>query len=154
MAETESTAPPRRLYLAYGSNLSREQMRHRCPTALALEAVIIPGWRLGFLGELSSTWGEGAVATMLPSPGHCALGMVYELKPDDEASLDQWEGVKRGHYEKREAFGSYNGEPLYSYICRVGKEGAPGSAYLATMRQGFHDWKLLLDPLNPLTLVK
>lgn len=142
----------RRLYLAYGSNLSREQMRHRCPGAIGIEPVTIPGWRLAFVGELSGNWGEGAVATLLRSSAHCALGMVYQITPEDEASLDQWEGVKRGFYSKEEGFARYCGEPLYTYICSQGREGAPNPAYLGVLRQGFHDWRLLLDPLSPLSL--
>ena len=32
-SETEDTMNKDRLYIAYGSNLNLEQMKHRCPTA-------------------------------------------------------------------------------------------------------------------------
>jgi hypothetical protein len=143
-----------RLYLAYGSNMSREQMRARCPGALLLDAVVIPGWRLAFRGEFSRNWGSGAVATLLPEPTACAPGIVYDLQPEHEAALDGWEGVAQGHYAKHEEFGRYHGRPLYTYISNAGVAGEPGRAYLGIMRQGFHDWKLLIDPLCPLALAQ
>lgn len=40
----------RQLYFAYGSNLSFEQMRARCPAAVPVQALILDGWRLVFRG--------------------------------------------------------------------------------------------------------
>lgn len=142
-----------RLYLAYGSNMSREQMRFRCPGAVLVDAVVIPGWRLAFRGAFSRNWGAGAVATLLPDERHCAAGMVYDLAPEHEEALDGWEGVSQGHYSKLEDFARYHGEPLFTYVSQQGEDGLPGRAYLAVMRLGLHDWKLLLDPLSPMVLV-
>jgi hypothetical protein len=143
-----------RLYLAYGSNMSREQMRARCPGALLVDAILIPGWRLAYRGAFSSNWGAGAVATLLADPQCCAAGIVYDLQPQHEQALDGWEGVAQGHYGKLEDFGRYRGEPVYTYISNVGQDGEPGRAYLSIMRQGFHDWKLMLDPLSPVYLIQ
>ena len=37
-----------RFYLAYGSNLSLERMKNRCPDAVAFGTAVIPGYRLLF----------------------------------------------------------------------------------------------------------
>ena len=39
---------PKRFYLAYGSNLSLERMKSRCPDAVVLGTAVIPGYRLLF----------------------------------------------------------------------------------------------------------
>ena len=48
-----------RLYIAYGSNLNLEQMKHRCPTAEVVGKSTLHGWRLRFRGGAHS-----AVATI------------------------------------------------------------------------------------------
>ena len=35
-----------RLYIAYGSNLNLEQMKHRCPTAEVVGVAELRNWRL------------------------------------------------------------------------------------------------------------
>lgn len=41
----------KRLYVAYGSNLNFEQMKHRCPTAKLYDTGIIEGYELQFKGR-------------------------------------------------------------------------------------------------------
>ena len=43
-----------KLYVAYGSNLNKEQMRYRCPTAKFVGTGIIEGYELQFKGALHS----------------------------------------------------------------------------------------------------
>ena len=38
------------LYIAYGSNMNRDQMSVRCPHAKPLGAYYLDGWRLVFIG--------------------------------------------------------------------------------------------------------
>ena len=52
------------LYFAYGSNLSTEQMRERCPESQPWRTVLLMGYRLAF-GSVSS-YRKGGVATILP----------------------------------------------------------------------------------------
>ena len=42
-----------KLYVAYGSNLNKEQMRYRCPTAKFVGTGIIEGYELQFKGSAS-----------------------------------------------------------------------------------------------------
>ena len=53
-----------KLYVAYGSNLNKEQMRYRCPTAKFVGTGIIEGYELQFKGAL-----HGACATIAPKEG-------------------------------------------------------------------------------------
>ena len=43
---TGAARKPNRFYLAYGSNLSLERMKSRCPDAVVLGTAVIPGYRL------------------------------------------------------------------------------------------------------------
>ena len=42
---TQPARKPSRYYLAYGSNLSVERMKARCPNAVAFGLALIPGYR-------------------------------------------------------------------------------------------------------------
>ena len=62
---------PKRFYLAYGSNLSLERMKSRCPDAVALGTAVIPGYRLLFKKSrmptaVSRRWSIGSQNWMRP----------------------------------------------------------------------------------------
>jgi gamma-glutamylcyclotransferase len=90
-----TTAPsPGRLYFAYGSNLSLEQMARRCPESRLHGLGVLPGfeWVIGERGYAN------VVRTAAPptpdEPG--VYGLLYELGGEggaDEAALDGYEGV-------------------------------------------------------------
>ena len=61
-----------RLYIAYGSNLNLDQMKHRCPTAEVVGAAKLKNWRLRFRGENHS-----AVATIEREKGFKVPVLVW-----------------------------------------------------------------------------
>jgi hypothetical protein len=126
-----------RLYLAYGSNLSKAQMAQRCPEATPLEAITLQGYRLAFVGH-SLRW-NGGVATLVEDPKASTRAALYALTSDDERSLDGFEGVP-GFYRKVEAVFSFKGQAAFTYICNVTSVYPPSRAYLDTIRQGYLDW--------------
>ncbi|MCL2853837.1 MAG: gamma-glutamylcyclotransferase [Defluviitaleaceae bacterium] len=75
----------RRLYLAYGSNMNLEQMARRCPTAVVVGHTMLENWKLVFNG----------VASVERSKGDRVPVVVWDIKPDDEAALDLYEGWPR-----------------------------------------------------------
>lgn len=79
-----------RLYIAYGSNMNIEQMARRCPTAKVVGTAELEDWRLRFKGGDNSS-----VATVEPSAGNKVPILVWEIQPEDEASLDVYEGYPR-----------------------------------------------------------
>lgn len=93
------------LYFAYGSNLSREQMRRRCPGSSLVGPALLRGHRLGFGGH-ANRW-NGAVATVHATPDACVPGLVYRLTDDDLARLDGFES-----YPYVYTRGEVNVEPL------------------------------------------
>ena len=76
-----------RLYIAYGSNLNLAQMKRRCPTAKAVGITELRNWRLWFRGQ-----NRNAVATIERERGFKVPVLVWWLQPDDEATLDHYEG--------------------------------------------------------------
>jgi gamma-glutamylcyclotransferase (GGCT)/AIG2-like uncharacterized protein YtfP len=84
------------LYAAYGSNLDPQQMALRCPHSPRRGTGWLPGWRITFGGE---GW-DGALPTLVEEPGQQVFVALYEVTPNDEAALDQWESATTGLYSK------------------------------------------------------
>ena len=111
--------PPRR-YFAYGSNLSVGQMVKRCPAAVRGEVAALPGWRFVI--------NRRGVATIVPDREAQVMGLLWDLTPACEMALDGYEGVAKGHYEKRSL--AVGGTPTLVYIATESAPGAPRDAYL------------------------
>jgi len=79
----DTPAPTR--YFAYGSNLWLDQMKHRCPKSPFVGVAMLPDYK----------WyiNNRGYANVKPSKGDVVWGMMYDLHPDDERVLDQYEEV-------------------------------------------------------------
>ncbi len=85
---TEST----RYCFAYGSNMNKEKL-HSCGVRpLSVTVAKLPGHRISFHGY-EKTW-DGAVETVVPTPGHEVWGLIYELTRSDGQRLDTWQDVR------------------------------------------------------------
>jgi hypothetical protein len=80
----------KRYYIAYGSNLSVEQMAYRCPDAKIVGTAELHGWQLMFKG----------VATIEPKPEKNTPVLVWEISRRDEANLDRYEGFPNFYFKK------------------------------------------------------
>lgn len=78
-------------YFAYGSNMAVDQMADRCPGAIVLGRGAIRGFafRINRYG----------VATIVP-PNGTVHGMLWDITPEHEADLDDYEGVRESLYSK------------------------------------------------------
>src|SRR6056297_1279094 len=85
----------KRLYVAYGSNLNLEHMRFRCPTAKVVGKGILNNYRLLFKGIPYN-----AFATIEPYKNKKVPVVVWELKSEDEKSLDRYEGYPDLYYKE------------------------------------------------------
>ena len=72
----------KKYYIAYGSNLSVEQMAHRCPDAKIAGMAALKDWKLAFRTH----------ATIEPCAGRVVPVLVWEISQRDERSLDRYEG--------------------------------------------------------------
>ena len=121
------------LYAAYGSNLDPEQMRVRCPHSPMRGPGWLVGWRLTFGGE-ELGW-EGSLATVVEDVGSQVYVMVYDVPPQDEDALDEWEAANTGLYRKiRVRVQTLKGDELcWLYVLDGYEGGLPSARYLGLM---------------------
>lgn len=77
-------------YIAYGSNLSVEQMARRCPDAEIVGTTVLAGWRLLFKG----------CATIEPNGDRNTPVLIWRISTRDEERLDVYEGWPDLYFKK------------------------------------------------------
>lgn len=135
----------KRLYVAYGSNLNIRQMQHRCPTAKLYGTGIVSDYELQFKGQPNC-----AFATIAPKEGSEVPVAVWEIQPQDERSLDRYEGYP-SHYFKQNIPVQLDGEEVNAmvYIMNLKmKFGLPSPYYYQTVLEGYHDCGLDTEVLD------
>jgi len=130
------------LYLAYGSNLNKRQMRMRCPTATPLGKVTLTGAKLVFRVYADLDLIAGAEVP-------CGL---WRINRADEKALDKYEGegTKRGYYKEKILI-RYAGREREALLYMMTKgEGIapPTQEYAQVIRDGYQDFKLENKYLN------
>ena len=78
-------------YIAYGSNLSVEQMAMRCPDARIIGMAALQDWKLVFRTH----------ATIEPADGRVVPVLIWEISDRDEVRLDLYDGYPT-YYTKRD----------------------------------------------------
>ncbi len=121
------------IYAAYGSNMDPEQMLERAPCSPMAGTGWLMGWRLTFAGE-DLGW-EGALATVVEDPDSQVFVVLYDMSPDDERSLDRWEGAELGIHKKlRLRVQTLEGSVLaWLYVMDAYEGGLPSARYLGVM---------------------
>lgn len=124
----------KKYYIAYGSNLSVEQMAHRCPDARIIGQAVLEGWELLFRG----------CATIAPNSKKNTPVLVWEISESDENRLDAYEGFP--HYYRKEELEvevvSEGAEPrtvtamVYIMETDFGQRG-PNSYYYRVLHDGY-----------------
>jgi len=84
------------IYIAYGSNMSVEQMKFRCPAAKLLGTGTLNNWQLQFKVH----------ATVKRAKGYAVPVLLWELTEVCEQALDRYEGFRplqphMGYYHKQ-----------------------------------------------------
>lgn len=121
----------KRYYIAYGSNLSQEQMARRCPTAKIVGTTTLKDWRLLFNGPASIERKEGYEVPVL----------IWEIMPTDEKSLDRYEGYP-SYYRKEMLDIEINKskEKAMVYIMNTYNESIPSDFYYEVLENGYKDF--------------
>ncbi|WP_421695108.1 gamma-glutamylcyclotransferase family protein [Aestuariivirga sp.] len=131
------------LYFAYGSNMSRAQMRERCPSHECLGSAVLKDYALCF--PRSSPVRLCGVAGIIERPGAEVWGVVYRMHDEDIAALDRREGYdpSKPFHENR-----YNRQTIrvlmdgrsvgcLTYFARPEPgEHVPSAEYLGTIIEG------------------
>lgn len=126
----------KRLYVAYGSNLNVAQMKYRCPTAKLYGTGTLEGYELQFKGYPSS-----AFATIAQKEGASVPVAVWEIQPQDEKSLDRYEGYP-SHYFKEDVTVKLANEEVSAMVYIMNQRmrfGLPSVSYYDTVLQGYKD---------------
>lgn len=130
-----------KLYIAYGSNLNKKQMAHRCPDAVPCGAGRLDGWELVFRrGYLTIERNHEAFV-----PVGC-----WRISDEDEARLDRYEGYPKFYYKEDFLIKCDDGKTrrFMAYIMQDGHPiQAPTNEYLTICRIGYKDFSLDLAPL-------
>lgn len=123
-------------YFAYGSNMDPVQMAERCPGSVALGPARLPGHRLVFVWD-SPGWG-GGVGHVEPSPGDEVWGVLWDATPQDEDTLDHYEGVLAGVYAKATVTVDHRGEPVEAmlYLAANRHPKPPSARYMKVLLRG------------------
>ncbi|UCG10108.1 MAG: gamma-glutamylcyclotransferase [Dehalococcoidia bacterium] len=131
-------------YFTYGSNLSKKQMRERCPESKPRLIAILPNYKLVFT-DWSRQW-RGGVATIKRFSGEKVLGAIYEITESDLRRLDRYEGYPQSYGRINVIVFDDNNQPIeaMTYI-KTGqlKEAPPSKEYLAIIQQGYRDWGIV-----------
>lgn len=138
-----------KLYVAYGSNLNKKQMKYRCPDAKVYAIGEIKDYELQFKGKQN-----GAFATIAPKQGASVPVAIWMISRWDEKSLDRYEGYPL-HYTKENinvSVGEENVEAMVYIMNQSMKFAMPSSFYYDTVLMGYDDFGLdknsLLDAVK------
>lgn len=138
-----------KLYVAYGSNLNKEQMKYRCPDSKVYATGVIEDYELQFKGRPN-----GAFATIAPKQGASVPVAVWMISKWDEKALDRYEGYPT-HYTKENIDVNIGGEKVEAMVYVMNqrmKFSMPSSLYYDIVSKGYDDFDLdknvLLDAVK------
>ena len=113
------------IYIAYGANLNKSNMKYRCPKAVSIGSSKIKDYKLIF----------NNVASIVKSPGdHVEVGL-WKITMNCEKSLDRFEGFP-SLYRKEYL------EQGMVYIMNHDGMAVPNESYFETIAQGYRDFNL------------
>lgn len=127
-------------YIAYGSNLSLEQMAVRCPDASVVGVGVLTDWKLAF----------GQHATIEPCEGAEVPVLVWSISDRDERRLDRYEGYPRYYYKDWIPV-SVAGEEFTALVYIMTEEqkaGLPTDYYVDIIREGYERFGFDMDVLQ------
>jgi hypothetical protein len=128
-----------KLYVAYGSNLNKQQMKGRCPDAKFVGTGVIENYELQFKGSL-----YGAHATIAPKEGSSVPVGLWTIQSRDESRLDMYEGYRKTgyrYYDKEQVrVNMTNGGSVIGMVYIMDQKmdfGQPTPGYYDTVREGY-----------------
>ena len=137
-----------KLYFAYGSNINLDQMAHRCPAAQAVGPVTLEGYELLFRGNNA---GHG-VATIAPKQGGTVHGLLWQITPQCEWSLDRYEGYPTLYGKEAVNVKDAQGQEItvmaYRMTERYQFPSVPSKFYYDGIEEGYRQNGLPVDELK------
>lgn len=128
-----------KLYLAYGSNLNKQQMSMRCPDAKVVGTAYIEGYQLLYKGSRT-----GSYLTIEKKDERRVPVGVWEVSHRDEMHLDFYEGCPSFYYKKdMKVTLTETGEEVDAFVYIMHEErelGIPSERYVHGCKQGYEDF--------------
>lgn len=88
----------RKVYFAYGSNMSVRRLTQRVPSARVLGVGTLDDHQLMF--RKKSNRDGSAKCDVAPSSGCRVVGVLFKIDPGEEKNLDRAEGLGKGYRKK------------------------------------------------------
>ena len=126
-------------YFAYGSNMSLEQMRWRCPDHRYVGLGVLHGFKWLIYSR--------GYANITASNGDEVWGSVFQISHQDELSLDKAEGVRYGTYLREQKDVRVGDDTLSClvYVAPSSEAGVAKAEYVLRINAGIRDATLPED---------
>ena len=125
-------------YIAYGSNMSMEQMGFRCPDAWVVGVGYLEDYKLEFYLH----------ATVEPSnKGDRVPVVVWEISENDEKSLDVYEGCPNYYVKQTATVRMSDGEEIVGliYVMNKFRDFPPSRDYVDGIEQAYRRFGFLKE---------
>lgn len=129
-----------KLYVAYGSNLDKKQMKYRCPLARPVQSGYLDNWQLIYRGSKT-----GAYASIRYKKGCRVPVGIWEITAHDEKFLDMYEGYPSFYQKKNICVHLEDGSRVKAMVYIMRSDAAPGvpsKQYMRTILRGYADFHL------------
>lgn len=138
------------LYFAYGSNINLDQMARRCPAAEVIGPVVLEDYELLFRGNSMNN----GVATIAPRKGSQVHGLLWEITPVCEQSLDRYESYPTLYEKEQVTVRTKDGQEVsvMAYVMTDGElwrsPTMPSETYYHGIEEGFRQNGLPVSALK------
>lgn len=135
----------KKIYIAYGSNMSEVQMARRCPDAILAGTGRVNGYELLFKGSLT-----GCYATIEKKADAFVPVVLWRISAADERRLDAYEGFPRFYYKRDVAVETDDGTIRgLVYIMHEDRQfGIPDDWYYQNMERDYRKFGFELSILR------
>lgn len=126
-------------YIAYGSNMSAGQMRHRCPHAKLIGIGWLPNARLEFYLHATVEASESSEDRVPVA--------VWEISKNDEARLDVYEGYPAYYTKEHRRIKMDDGSEINGmvYIMKEIRNHPPTDKYYSGILDAYYDLGLVFE---------
>lgn len=138
-----------RIYVAYGSNMNKAQMKIRCPHAKAIGKGTLHGYSLEFRGR-----DGGGVATIIEKKNTSVPVALWRITDRCEKALDVYEGFPNLYYKKTVSV-ELEGETVEAMVYIMARKyeskkmaARPSTYYYNVIREGYRDFGIAPSPLE------
>lgn len=136
----------KKYYLAYGSNLSLNHLKSKCPNIVHVGATILNGYTLAFKGSADNY----SYLNIEPQEGGVVPVGIFQITEEEEKTLDEYEGFPT-LYSKRYISININGEECDALVYVMPKRydyHIPSREYFVICVQGYMDFQFDLMLLS------